>query len=63
MCLLGLRLEGVGGERVGREEIERELAAARRLARDTIEQITAQARQIDRERGAGSWDQLFDGAI
>src|SRR5213596_4054868 len=63
MCLLGLRLEGVGGERVGREEIERELAAARRLARDAVEQITAQARQIDRKRGAGSGDQLFDGAI
>src|SRR5258705_4795281 len=63
MCPLGLRFEGVGGERVGREEIERELAAALRLACDTIEQIAAQARQIDRERGAGSRHQLFDGAI
>src|SRR2546428_627137 len=49
MYLLSLSLEGVGGERVGRQKIERELAAARRPRGDSVQQLATEARQMGDE--------------
>src|SRR5882762_7061391 len=61
--MFGLSLEGVCGERVGREEIERQFSAPPRFAHDSVEQCPTQLRQVSGELGAGSGEQLFDGAI
>src|SRR5256885_16110216 len=49
--LLRLGFEGIRGERIGPEQIERELAAALWLARHPLEQRRAQLRQTRCERG------------
>src|SRR6267142_6712418 len=59
----GLCFEGVSGECIGRQQIERQLAPAVRLARHPLEQRLANLRQVTREQGAGSREQLIDRAI
>src|SRR5258706_14847885 len=49
MYLLRLGLAGVGGERVGGEQIERELAASARPGGHAVEQLVAKLRQVGRQ--------------
>src|SRR6267154_5212964 len=49
MYLLRLGLAGVGGERVGGEQIERQLAASGRPGGHAVEQLVAELRQVGRQ--------------
>src|SRR5437667_3864638 len=54
MCsLLGLGLARVGGERIGGEEIERQLAASQRSGRHAVQQLTPEPRQMRDQRLGG----------
>src|SRR5712664_1187287 len=48
--LLRLGFKRVSGERIGRQEIECQLAAARRPRGDSVQQLAPEARQMRNER-------------
>jgi hypothetical protein len=45
-----LSFERIGGERVGRKKIERQLATARRPRGDSVQQLATEAREMDWEQ-------------
>src|SRR6266849_1453901 len=57
--MFGLSLESVGGERVGREQIQRQLAAARWARCYPVQQFLPKVSEIDWEQGAGSREQFI----